>query len=156
MISEGTRYQVRNLIIEGNTKIKTEVLREGLELHSRQAVPGRCARRRQEAGCLPSTTRSAASTPTWASSPSLPSSIGVVDLVYKIEEHEPYMLGELRSQGNARTKDKVIRREAVQAGLLPGEVLDKNRIDMYQAAAGLAPATSWTTRIRASRSRSRS
>ncbi len=34
--------------------------------------------------------------------------------------------------GNARTKDKVIRREAVQAGLLPGEILDKNRIDMYK------------------------
>ena len=56
---------------------------------------------------------------------------GVVDLVYKIEEKEPYLLGELEIVGNARTKDKVIRREAVQAGLLPGEVLDKNRIDMY-------------------------
>ena len=34
--------------------------------------------------------------------------------------------------GNDRTKDKVIRREAVMAGLLPGEVLDKNRIEIFR------------------------
>ena len=42
------------------------------------------------------------------------------------------MLGELKIQGNGRTKDKVIRREAVMAGLLPGEVLDKNRIEIFR------------------------
>ena len=66
------------------------------------------------------------------SEPRFTNELGVVDLVYKIEEHEPYMLGELRIQGNARTKDKVIRREAVMAGLLPGEVLDKNRIILFE------------------------
>ncbi|MGA8349665.1 MAG: POTRA domain-containing protein, partial [Isosphaeraceae bacterium] len=34
VISEGTRYKVRNLIFEGNQKIKTAELREGLQLHS--------------------------------------------------------------------------------------------------------------------------
>ena len=66
----------------------------------------------------------------------------MVDLVYKIEEGEPYLLGELRIRGNERTKDKVIRREAAMAGLLPGEVLDKNRIEHLQEAAadaGLLP-----------------
>ena len=58
-----------------------------------------------------------------------------MDLLYKIDEGEPYLLGELEIEGNARTRDKVIRREAVQAGLLPGEILDKNRIEIYQAAA---------------------
>ena len=66
------------------------------------------------------------------SEPRFTNELGVVDLVYKIEEHEPYMLGELRIQGNGRTKDKVIRREAVMAGLLPGEVLDKNRIELFE------------------------
>ena len=66
------------------------------------------------------------------SEPRFTNELGVVDLVYKIEEHEPYMLGDLRIQGNARTKDKVIRREAVMAGLLPGEVLDKNRIALFE------------------------
>ena len=58
--------------------------------------------------------------------------LGVVDLVYSIEEREPFSLGELEIVGNDRTKDKVIRREAVMAGLLPGEVLDKNRIEMFR------------------------
>ena len=56
----------------------------------------------------------------------------MVDLVYKIEEGEPYLLGELKIVGNERTKDKVIRREAAMAGLLPGEVLDKNRIEIFK------------------------
>ena len=42
------------------------------------------------------------------------------------------MLGELEIVGNERTRDKVIRREAVMAGLLPGEVLDKNRIEIFR------------------------
>ena len=41
-------------------------------------------------------------------------------------------IGELKIIGNTRTKDKVIRREAVMAGLLPGEMLDKNRLDIVQ------------------------
>ena len=52
--------------------------------------------------------------------------------MYKIDEGEPYLLGELEIEGNDRTKDKVIRREAVQAGLLPGEILDKNRIEIFK------------------------
>ena len=64
--------------------------------------------------------------------PRFTNELGVVDLVYKIEEREPYLLGELKIIGNTRTKDKVIRREAVMAGLLPGEVLDKNRIEIFQ------------------------
>ena len=58
--------------------------------------------------------------------------LGVVDLVYTIEEREPFTLGEIMIVGNDRTKDKVIRREAVMAGLLPGEVLDKNRIELFR------------------------
>ena len=34
VISEGTRYTVRNLIFDGNKRIKTSELREGLRLHS--------------------------------------------------------------------------------------------------------------------------
>ncbi len=90
------------------------------------------------------------------SEPRFTNELGVVDLVYKIEEHEPYMLGELRIQGNGRTKDKVIRREAVMAGLLPGEVLDKTRIDALRAPAQAARLFHERPAARASRSRSRS
>ena len=34
VIDEGKPYRVRNVIIEGNTKIKTAALTEGMELHS--------------------------------------------------------------------------------------------------------------------------
>jgi len=131
VVSEGTQYRVRNVIIEGNTKIKTAKLRDDLELHSgkpfmmavREADKNRMLLKYGEIGCIDAQI---------AVEPRFTNQLGVVDLVYKIEEHEPYMLGELRIQGNARTKDKVIRREAVMAGLLPGEVLDKTRIDIYR------------------------
>ena len=60
---------------------------------------------------------------------------GVVDLVYRIEEGEPYLLGELKIVGNDRTKDKVIRREAAMAGLLPGEMLDGNRLETSRSGS---------------------
>ena len=131
MVSEGTRYKVRNVIIEGNTKLKTEKLREDLELHSgkpfmmavKEADKNRMLLKYGEIGCIDAQI---------VCEPRFTNQLGVVDLVYKIEEHEPFMLGELQIQGNGRTKDKVIRREAVMAGLLPGEVLDKNRIEIFE------------------------
>ena len=131
VVSEGTRYKVRNVIIEGNTKLKTEKLREDLELHSgkpfmmvvKEADKNRMLIKYGEIGCIDSEI---------VCEPRFTNQLGVVDLVYKIVENEPYMLGELKIQGNARTKDKVIRREAVMAGLLPGEVLDKTRIEIFR------------------------
>ena len=79
----------------------------------------------------------------------------MVDLVYRIEEGEPYLLGELIVRGNERTKDKVIRREAAMAGLLPGEVLNMNRIEIFKERLGVGYSSS-TLPTRASRSTSRS
>ena len=135
VIHEGVRYTVRNVIIEGNSKLKTNVLKEDLELHSgkpflqavRDADKNRILIKYREIGCIDTQV---------VEEPRFTNQSGVVDLLYKIEEGEPYLLGELRIQGNGRTKDKVIRREAVQAGLLPGEVLDMNRIDIYKRRLG--------------------
>jgi len=131
VISEGLRYQVRDLIFEGNQRIATKDLREGLQLHSgkpfldavRDADRNLLLTRYNELGCIET---QIVTEPRFTDEP------GVVDLVYKIEESEPFMMGELIIRGNSRTKDKVIRREAVMAGLLPGEVLDKNRIETFQ------------------------
>jgi outer membrane protein insertion porin family len=131
VVAEGTRYKVRNVVIEGNTKLKTEFLRENLELHSgkpfmegvREADKNRMLIKYGEIGCIDAQI---------ACEPRFTNQLGVVDLVYKIEEHEPFMMGDLKIHGNGRTKDKVIRREAVMAGLLPGEVLDKNRIEIFK------------------------
>lgn len=128
VISEGTRYQVRDLVFEGNKKVKTEQLREGLQLHSgkpfldavRESDLKLMMARYYALGCIDTQINY---------EPRFTNKLGVVDLVYKIDEGEPYLVGEIRFIGNTRTKDKVIRREFVQAGLLPGEVLDKNRLD---------------------------
>ncbi len=131
VISEGPRYSVRKITIEGNSKIKTADLMKDLELHSgkpfldavRDADKRRILIKYNEIGCIDTEV---------VVEPRFTNQRGVVDLLYKIEEHEPYLLGELEIQGNTRTRDRVIRREAVQAGLLPGEVLDKNRIEIYK------------------------
>jgi outer membrane protein insertion porin family len=131
VVSEGTQYRVRNVIIEGNSRIKTEVLREDLELHSgkpfmmavRDADKKRMDIKYGEIGCIDAHIEC---------EPRFTNQLGIVDLVYKIEEREPYKLGELRIVGNDRTRDKVIRREAVMAGLLPGEILDKNRVEIFR------------------------
>ncbi len=131
VVSEGTQYKVRNLIIEGNQRIKTEALRKDLELHSgkpfrmavRDADKNRMLIQYGEIGCIDAQIEC---------EPRFTNELGVVDLVYKIDERQPFTLGELEIVGNVRTMDKVIRREAVQAGLLPGEILDKNRIEIYR------------------------
>jgi outer membrane protein insertion porin family len=131
VVSEGTQYKVRNVVIEGNQKIKTDALASDLELHSgkpfmmamRDADKRRLYIKYGEIGCIDAQIEC---------EPRFTNQLGVVDLVYRIEEHEPFRLAELVIEGNARTKDKVIRREAVMAGLLPGEVLDKNRIEIFR------------------------
>ena len=69
---------------------------------------------------------------------------GFVDVVYHIEEGEPYVLGQIIVRGNARTRDKVIRREALMAGLLPGEMLDFNRIEKFKIAGPFPPPAAAT------------
>ncbi|WP_240911152.1 BamA/OMP85 family outer membrane protein [Paludisphaera soli] len=131
VVSEGVRYHVRNLVFEGNDRIKEEQLREGLELHSnkpfldavRDADRERMLKRYYELGCIKT---QIIAEPRFTNEP------GVVDLVYKIEESAPFTLGEIIVRGNARTRDDVIRREFWQAGLLPGEVLDQNRLALAQ------------------------
>jgi RNA polymerase sigma factor (sigma-70 family) len=129
VVSEGTRYKVRNVVIEGNTKLKTEFLRENLELHSgkpfteavREADKNRMLIKYGEIGCLDVQI---------AGEHRFTNELGVVDLVYKIVEGEPFMLDKLKIRENLRTNDKLFRREAVRSGLLPREVLDEKPIEV--------------------------
>ena len=135
VISEGTRYTVRNIKFEGNQKLSEAKLREGLLMHSgkpildtlKEADRKSLLAKYYEIGCIDT---QILPEPRYTDQP------GVVDLVYRIEEGEPYLLGELIVRGNERTKDKVIRREALMAGLLPGEVLNLNRIDIFKTRLG--------------------
>ena len=135
VISEGTRYSVRDIKFEGNLKLSEAKLREGLLMHSgkpildalKEADRKSLLAKYYEIGCIDT---QILPEPRYTDQP------GVVDLLYRIEEGEPYLLGELIVRGNERTKDKVIRREALMAGLLPGEVLNMNRIDIFEAQLG--------------------
>ena len=131
VVSEGTRYKVRNVEFEGNKKVPTETLRAGLMLHSGQPLLDALKEADRKSlvdkynaiGCIDTQIL-----------PDLryTDAPGVVDLVYKIEEGEPYILGALKIVGNERTKQKVIRREAAMAGLLPGEPLDATRMEIFR------------------------
>jgi len=131
VVSEGVRYHVRDLIFEGNQRLKEQQLREGLQLHSgkpfldvvRDADRQAMLNRYYELGCIKT---QVVAEPRFTNEP------GVVDLVYKIEESQPFTLGEIKIRGNTRTRSDVILREFWQAGLLPGEILDQNRLALAQ------------------------
>ena len=135
VVSEGTRYRVRNIGFEGNKKIPTEKLREGLAMHSGQPILDTVKEvdrmsliaKYNAIGCIDTQV---------LPEPKYTDEVGVVDIVYKIEEGEPYITGELIVRGNERTKDKVVRREAAMAGILPGEPLDANRLDLFKKRLG--------------------
>jgi outer membrane protein assembly factor BamA len=99
VVSEGTRYKVRNVVIEGNTKLKTEFLRENLELHSgkpfteavREADKNRMLIKYGEIGFIDA---QIACEPRFTDQP------GVVDLVYKIKEGGPLFSSEGRVRAN--------------------------------------------------------
>jgi len=105
VISEGIQYKVRNVIIEGNRRIKSEALRKDLDLLSgkpfmlalRDADKRRILIQYGEIGCIDAYVKC---------EPRFTDKLGVVDLLYSIEEHEPFSLGELEIVGNDRTKDK--------------------------------------------------
>ncbi len=105
VVSEGTRYKVRNVIIGGNTKIKTEKLRDDLELHSGKpftsaaevADKNRLLIKYGEIGCIDV---QISCEHRFTDEP------GVVDLVYKIEENEPFVLQELKNRRSGRKETK--------------------------------------------------
>jgi outer membrane protein insertion porin family len=114
VVAEGTWYKVRDVIIEGNTKLKTEKLREDLELHSgepfvmavREADKNRMLIKYGEIGCLDTQI---------ACEPRFTDELDVVDLIYKINE---------------RIKDRLIPHQWVMARLLRSNLLEKKRINI--------------------------
>ena len=131
VIEEGPRFRVRNIVFDGNKKLTTDVLKKGLRLHSGEFYNDsiRTADRMSlqssyfGIGCIDAAINVQ---PRYTESPD------VLDLVYKIEEGDIYRLGQIMVRGNEKTMDKVVRREAEMAGLLPGEILDINRIEKYK------------------------
>jgi len=130
-ISEGPQYKVRKVVFEGNKKLPEAKLAAGLMLKPgepyneglRELDYKAINNRYWEIGCID--TRIEKDQPPTEQP-------GFVDVVYKIEEGEPFLLGRIIVRGNARTKEKVVRREALMAGLVPGEKLDLNRMETFK------------------------
>jgi outer membrane protein insertion porin family len=131
VIWEGVRYRVRNIAFDGNKLLTTPKLRDGMVMHSGQpfsdAFKDADAKlmndRYGEIGCIDVQIEPERK---YTESP------GVIDIVYHIDEGRPYFLGRFIVKGNERTRDKVIRREAEMAGLLPGEPLNMKRVETYR------------------------
>ncbi|MFO0958135.1 MAG: POTRA domain-containing protein [Isosphaeraceae bacterium] len=128
VISEGIQYSVREIKFKGNEKLTEEQLLQGMQL--RGGKPYNDAMRTGDAktlqqkytalGCI-----DVAIVP----EPKFTETPGVVDLIYQIDEGDRYLIGAINVHGNGRTRDKVIRREMLMAGLAPDEPLDGVKID---------------------------
>ena len=131
-ISEKTRYKVRKIVFKGNDKIPTATLSQGLLLKPGDPFDERIRdmdhktiiSRYWSIGCI--------KTAIEKDQPIVDDPPGLCDVVYDISEGSPFYLGQLIYKGNAHTKEKVFRREAAMAGLLPGDILDLNRFDKYK------------------------
>jgi outer membrane protein insertion porin family len=131
VIWEGVQFRVRNLAFDGNKLVSTAKLRDGLVMHSGQpysdtfkdADAKSLESKYGEIGCIDAQIDPERK---YTDKP------GVIDLVYHIDEGQPYLLGDLIIKGNERTRDKVLRREAEMAGLVPGEPLNMKRVELYK------------------------
>lgn len=131
VISEGIRYKVRNVMFEGNKKLTEAALRDGILMKSGQTMLDDV--KKSDAKNLVNKYYALGCIDTRIMGKQRVTDVpGVVDVIYEIEEGEPYLLGEFKVKGNRRTQDKVVRREALMAGLLPGEVLDLNRVEIFE------------------------
>ncbi len=136
VIDEGPRFKVRNILLEGNQVLKTDELKVGLKLHSGafysdtmvQADTKIILERYQSRGHIKCQVRP---------KEKVTEQNDVVDIVYMIDEGNEYVLGQLYWVGNQRTQDRVLRREANMAGLMPGERLSQFKIDKFKARLGM-------------------
>ncbi|MDB5349428.1 MAG: outer membrane protein/protective antigen [Planctomycetota bacterium] len=135
VIKEGVQFKVRAIRFEGNEKIPTAKLMEGMKLQKGQpfsdalkTVDEKTLRSKYGAiGCINAQILYKTA---YTDEP------GVVDLVYEIEEGAEYNLGRIEIKGNARTQSRVILREFNQAGIVPNEPLDANRIELAKKRLG--------------------
>jgi outer membrane protein insertion porin family len=130
-ISEGVQYKVGKILLVGNKAIAEDKLREGLLLKpgmpynegTREVDYNTIMAKYWEIGCIE--TRIQKNQP-------IDEELGIVNVEYKIEEGNPFILGQIIVRGNGRTKQKIVLREATMAGLLPGETLDRNRVEIFK------------------------
>ena len=130
-ISEKSRYKIRKILFEGNQKIPTTTLSQGLMMKVGEPYDERLRDLDYKAIMSRYYTIGCIDTQIEKDQP-ITDQPGYVDVLYRVVEGSPFYLGQLVYRGNVHTKEKVFRREALMAGLLPGEILDLNRLDKYK------------------------
>ena len=128
VISEGIQYKVRNIEFHGNEKLSADEIKKMMVLHSgqpyndsvREADVKKLHQKYSSMGCIDIQVRDERK---YTDQP------GVIDIAYDIREGDLYRVGEITVSGNQRTRDKVIRRELLMAGLVPGQPLDGTRLE---------------------------
>ena len=138
VVAEGTRYVVREIEFDGNQQIPEVELREGLVMHSgkpfsddlREADRKNLQSKYGQIGCIDARVEIERRFADPTNAP------GVVDLVYHVVEGPQFRVGRLLIEGNDRTLDDVIRREANMAGLVPGEPIDADRLEKFKQRVG--------------------
>jgi outer membrane protein insertion porin family len=132
VVWEGVQYRVRSILFEGNEKIATETLMDGMKLQKGLAYSERLREVDEKSlktkygkiGCIYA--QVVKQPPVYLDEP------GLVDLVYRIDEGASYRLARIIVKGNSRTQDRVIRREFNQGGVVPEEPLDSERIELVK------------------------
>ncbi len=128
VISEGIQYKVRNITFQGNERLTDAQIKEMLVLHSgqpfndsvREADLKKLNEKYSSLGCIDIQVRDERK---YTDQP------GIIDIAYEIQEGQMYRVGEITVAGNQRTRDKVVRRELLMAGLVPGQPLDGKRLE---------------------------
>jgi len=128
VVAEGIQYKVRNIEFHGNEKLTAAQLKEGMLLHSGQ--PYNESIREVDQKKLQNRYSALGFVDVQIREDRKYVEHGVVDLTYDIAENEMYQVGEIIIHGNQRTRDKVIRRELLMAGIVPGQPLDGNRLEI--------------------------
>ncbi len=120
VIEEGQQYVVRSIEMKGNQKFAGEQLAEGFKLAAGQPfyqskLQHDVKKVEDKYGAIGHIKRKVNADVRYRNEP------GEVDVVFTIDEGEPYYVGQIMVTGNTVTKDSVIRREL---RLYPGELYD--------------------------------
>ncbi len=120
VIEEGQQYVVRSIQMKGNEKFTAEQLAEGFKLAAGQPfyqskMQHDVKKVEDKYGAIGHIKRKVNADVRFRNEP------GEVDVVYAIDEGDPYYVGQIFITGNTVTKDSVIRREL---RLYPGELYD--------------------------------
>lgn len=135
VIDEGLQYTVADIRVEGNTLFTAEQIRQNMTLVPGAVLNGNELRKSGNniidmygrLGFIETTIRPDRTRESPTIEPLFRENEQKVDLLVRINEGSPYLVGKVAVRGNAVTRDKVILRQL--RGLEPGRPFDRTGLD---------------------------